>query len=75
MAKTRFLINKGGVYYLTTGKLLAYDKKAAKDKEQEKGCDEVEKTFERIKNEPHTWYQAVEVKDADFSAVNTGDAA
>lgn len=73
MAKTRFLINKGGVYYLTTGKLLTYDKKIAKG-EQVKGVEEVEKTFERIKNEPHTWYQAVEIRDAAFEAVNTGDS-
>ncbi len=72
MSKTRVLINKDGVYYLTTGKLLTYDKKAAKEKEEEKGCEEVEKTFDRIKNEPHTWYQAVEIKDATFKAVNTG---
>lgn len=74
MAKTRFLINKGGVYYLTTGKLLTYDKKAAKDRKEKEGCEEVEKTFELIKNEPHTWYQAVEIQDGGFSAVNTGES-
>lgn len=74
MAKTRFLINKGGVYYLTTGKLLTYDKKAAKTKEQEDGVEDVEKTFKRIENEPHTWYRAVEIKESSFEAVNTGSS-
>ncbi len=73
MSKTRFLINKGGVYYLTTGKLLIYDPKAAKDEQQKKGVKHVEDSFERIKNEPHTWYQAVEIKDSNFAAVQTGD--
>jgi hypothetical protein len=75
MTKTRFLINKGGVFYLTTGKLLTYDSGAAKDEQQKKGVKYVEEAFERIKNQPHTWYQAVEISDANFSAVQTGEAA
>ena len=71
---TKFLINKNGVYYLTTGKLLKYDKAEAKTAEHKKGIEEVEQTFERIKNEPHTWYQAVEVKSATFGPMNTNQS-
>lgn len=67
----RFLIEQGGVYYLTTGELLSYDEKAAKDEEQKKGVDHVKKEFKRIHDEPHTWYKAVEIRDSTFSPVNT----
>ena len=71
--KTRFLINKNGVYYLTTGKLLEYNENDTKgDKEKEKGVKKVKETFDYIKNQPHTWYQSVEVTDRHFSALNTG---
>jgi hypothetical protein len=73
--KKRFLINQKGVYYLTTGKLLEYNPNAVKgDEGKEKGVKDVEETFERIKNEPHTWYQAVEVKDSEYGPLNTGQS-
>jgi len=73
--KTRFLINKNGVYYLTTGKLLEYKEADAKgDPEKEKGVKKVKETFDHIKNQPHTWYQSVEVTDQHFSALNTGQS-
>lgn len=71
---TTFLINKKGVYYLTTGKLLKYDKNAVKDEREKEGVREVEEVFDRIRNEPHTYYEAVEVKFADFGPMNTGQS-
>lgn len=69
---TRFLINKDGVYYLTTGKLLEYDPEAARgNPEKEAGVAHVEREFNRIKDLPHTWYQAVQISDSSFSPVNT----
>lgn len=73
MSNKRFLINKGGVYYLTTGKLLAYNPKKAQDDEQKKGVKFIEETFERIRNEPHTWYQAVQLRESDQAPVQTGE--
>ena len=69
----RFLIEQGGVYYLTTGKMLAYDPAAAKNENQKKGVDHVKREFKRIHDLPHTWYKAVEIKDSSFSPVNTSD--
>lgn len=69
----KFLINKDGVYYLTTGKLLKYDKAAAKDEKECAGVKEVEETFDRIEKEPHTWYKAVEIKSSSFGPMNTGE--
>ena len=71
---TTFLINKKGVYYLTTGKLLKYDKTAAKDEKEKAGCKEVEEVFDSIRNEPHTYYEAVEIQFADFGPMNTGQS-
>jgi hypothetical protein len=71
---TRFLINKNGVYYLTTGKLLKYDKNEAKDDKQKKGFEETEEMFGQIRDQPHTWYQAVEIKSAKFGPMNTGQS-
>jgi len=68
----KFLINKDGVYYLTTGRLLEYDRGKAKTPEQRKGVDEVECEFRRIRDEPHTWYESVEVTNDEFGPVNTG---
>ena len=69
---TKFLVKKNGVYYLTTGRLLEYDRRAAKDKQQEDGVAEVEKVFDEIRNSPHTWYEAVEINRAGFGPMNTG---
>lgn len=69
----RFLIRVDDVYYLTTGKLLSYDFAAAKgDKAKEHGVQKVEAEFNRIHDLPRTWYHAVEIADASFSAINTG---
>lgn len=68
----KFLINKAGVYYLTTGKLLKYDPAEAKNDKQKKDVEEVKRKFEQIENEPHTWYRCVEVRDAAFGPMNTG---
>jgi hypothetical protein len=71
---TRFLINKNGTYYLTTGRLLKYDPAQARGKpKQEEGVREVEKEFKRIRDLPHTFYEAVEVTSDEFSPINTGD--
>ena len=67
----RFLIEQGGVYYLTTGKLLRYDENEAKNDDQKKGVGDVRREFKRIHDEPHTWYKAVEVRDSTFSPINT----
>lgn len=75
MAKTRFLIKVGDVYYLTTGKLLTYDPSAAKDDQQKKDIKFVEQEFKRIHDSPHTWYPAVQVSDSSFSPFNTGEAS
>jgi hypothetical protein len=71
-AMVRFLINKKGVYYLTTGRLLKYDAADAKNPEQKRGVEEVRCKFEEIKNQPHTWYESVELTDSSFSPMNTG---
>ena len=68
----RFLIEQGGVYYLTTGKLLSYDPDSAKGPDQKDGVEHVRREFKRIHDLPHTWYKAVEIKDSSFSPVNTG---
>ena len=67
----KFLINRKGVYYLTTGKLLKYDAAEAKSPEQKKGVDEVKRKFEEIEKQPHTWYRSVEVTDSSFGPMNT----
>ena len=72
MKKMKFIINKGGVFYLTTGRLLEYDPAQANDPKQKEGVEEVRKKFEEIENQPHTWYRSVEVSDADFGPANTG---
>lgn len=78
----KFLIEKNGVYYLTTGRLLTYDPKATDDnpsdsneiKEKKKaGVNEVAAKFKEIRDSPHTWYQAVEINQASFAPMNTGD--
>lgn len=70
---TKFLVKKNDVYYLTTGKLLEYDPRAAKGKpKEEEGVAEVEKVFDEIRNSPHTWYEAVQVDIANFAPMNTG---
>lgn len=67
----RFIINKNGVYYMTTG-VLAYDENETKgDARKKEGVAKVAKKFEEEKNSPHTVYEAVLVKDSNFSAVNT----
>ena len=71
---TKFIINKAGVYYMTTGKLLKYDRAEAKNDKEKKGVEEVKNKFEEIENQPHTWYRAVELSDSDFGPVNTGQA-
>ncbi|HYU94583.1 MAG TPA: hypothetical protein VE989_00265 [Sphingomicrobium sp.] len=72
---TRFLIEKDGVYYLTTGKLLTYDRgRAGNDQQKKNDVDRVAAEFERICNLPHTWHKAVEISDAAFLAVNTGQS-
>jgi hypothetical protein len=68
----RFLIQQGDVYYLTDGKLLRYDPKEAKTKDQKDGVEHVQREFKRIHDEPNTWYKAVEIKDSVFTAINTG---
>ena len=75
MKKTRFLIQKDGVYYLTTGKLLTYDEGAAEGNEQKKKDVEwIKSEFKRIHDAPCTWYRAVQMDDDDISAINTGEA-
>lgn len=69
----RFLINKDGVYYLTTGRLLSYDRNRARTDEERADVERVATEFARIRDLPHTWYQAVEISDRRFSAINTGD--
>jgi hypothetical protein len=71
---TRFLIEKDGVYYLTTGKLLTYDRGRAENDQQKGDVDRVAREFDRICNLPHTWHKAVEISDAQFLAVNTGQS-
>jgi hypothetical protein len=72
---TRFLIKKNGTYYLTTGTLLEYNPANAHSDQQRAGVAEVERTFERIRNEPHTWYESVEVTQANFGPMNTGQSS
>lgn len=67
----RFLIEQDGVYYLTQDKLVRYDPKEAKSKEEKEGVAHVQREFKRIHDEPHTWYKAVEVGDSTFSPINT----
>ena len=69
---TRFMINKNGVYYLTTGRLLKYDPAEAKNEQQQRGLEEVRRKFDEIRNQPHTWYESVEVSDSSFGPLNTG---
>ena len=69
---TKFLINKNGVYYLTTGRLLTYDPSKAKDEREKEGCEKVKKKFDEIRNAPCTFYEAVEITAADFGPLNTG---
>ena len=71
---TKFIINKNGVYYLTTGRLLKYDPAEAKNEQQKKGVEDVKKKFTEIENQPHTWYRSVELGDSDFEAMNTGQS-
>jgi len=71
---TKFLINKDGVYYLTTGRLLKYDPAEATSDQQKKGLDEVKRKFAEIEAQPHTWYRSVEIKSSSFSAMNTGQS-
>ena len=71
---TRFLINKHGVYYLTTGKLLTYDPDGARTTDEKKDVERVAKEFQRICDLPHTWHKAVEISDQQFVAINTGQA-
>ena len=69
----RFLINKNGTYYLTTGRLLEYNPADARGKpKQEEGVREVEKEFKRIRDLPHTFYEAVEITSGSFAPINTG---
>ena len=68
---TRFLINKKGVYYLTTGTLLEYDPAAAQNTAQKDGVKEVKREFDRIRNLPHTFYEAVEITDSRFAPIQT----
>ena len=68
----KFIINKNGVYYLTTGRLLKYDPAEAKTEKHKKGVEEVQKKFAEIENQPHTWYRSVELSDASFGPLNTG---
>lgn len=73
---TKFLVKKGDVYYLTTGRLLEYDPNAAKGKpKEEAGVAEVVKVFNEIRNSPHTWYEAVEINRAEFGPMNTGQTS
>ncbi|HET9427450.1 MAG TPA: hypothetical protein VFO69_03735 [Allosphingosinicella sp.] len=77
---TKFLINKGGVYYLTTGRLLTYDSNATDNPadppeiraKKKAGVKEAKETFDRIRNAPHTFYEAVEIDIAGFGPMNTG---
>jgi len=68
---TRFLIEKNGVYYLTDGRLLKYDHEEAQTDQHRQGVAKVKAEFQRLHDMPHTWYKAVEVKDAAFAAINT----
>jgi hypothetical protein len=68
---TRFLIEQNGVYYLTSGKLLRYDPDEAQTDQHKQGVAKVKAEFQRLHDLPHTWYKAVEVKDASFAAINT----
>lgn len=68
---TKFIINKNGVYYLTTGRLLKYDPAQAKNEQQKKGVEDVKKKFAEIESQPHTWYRSVELSDSNFEAMNT----
>ncbi|HEV2867217.1 MAG TPA: hypothetical protein VGX37_11960 [Allosphingosinicella sp.] len=71
----RFLIDKDGVFYLTTGTLLEYDPAAAKGHpHKEKGVAEVAAEFKRIKDSPNTHYNAVQITTASFSPLNTGSS-
>lgn len=70
---TKFLIEKNGVYYLTTGRLLTYDPDATHGNPQKKaGVEEVAAKFKEIRDSPHTWYQAVQIDSASFGPMNTG---
>ena len=60
---------------MTTGKLLKYDKAEAKGENQVEGVKKVKETFDRIRNEPHTFYEAVEVKRLEFGPMNTGQTS
>jgi hypothetical protein len=74
MKKMQFIINKNGVYYVTTGRLLEYDPAQAKEPKQKEGVEEVKRKFEEIERQPHTWYRSVELGEADFGPLNTGQS-
>lgn len=68
MANRQFIINVDGVYYLTTGRLLEFDAAKAKgNSQQEAGVSEIKGKFDATSADAR--YSAVEVKDADYSAI------
>ncbi|MCJ7420242.1 hypothetical protein [Sphingomicrobium astaxanthinifaciens] len=80
--KKTFVILVDGVFYMTDGKLLTYDKKAAgaepdpvKRKEKEEGVEKVKKKFQEEVVSDHTAYVAVGFDDPHFKPVNTGESA
>ena len=69
----RFLINKNGVYYLTSGRLKLYDAKATGgDPDKTKGVNDTWTKFLEKMNSSNTLYGAVEITEADFEPLNTG---
>ena len=72
---TKFLINKNGVYYLTTGRLLTYDSARAKNEREKEGCEKVKKKFDEIRNAPCTFYESVEISESNFGPLNTGEVS
>ena len=74
MAKPmRFLINKNGTYYLTTGRLKVYDiKDTGGDTDKDKGVKDTWAKFLEKMNSSNTLYGAVEITESDFAPLNTG---
>lgn len=79
--KNKFIILVNGVFYLTDGKLLTYDKKVAdnepdpvKKEKMEKGVEKVKLKFQEEVVSDHTAYVAVGFDDPNWKPVNTGES-
>lgn len=71
----RYVIKVGDTYFLTTGRLLEYNMQAAinsNDMKKVQGVLDMANQFQLERDKPHTYYEAVDFTDVDFSGINTG---